>query len=295
MVAGVVRELGVNLGKNLGNNHEDPQFITKDLQAIRALVAARNAQLGTWGWKMPHSSEYLEELLPDLRNPFVIIVFRNLLATANSQMKRSDTTFERAFTFSRNRLAQIASIVPKLKCPLMLVDYEEATSKPDRFVQEVASFLHLPHDPDAVARAIEMINPEVGYRRLSAERWRHTVQKGESLKHATLTEVTSKRKDVGLSRVEGRLQKTGDRANFVQFGDLSGKRFWVSMRRDSDPGHVLISVDVGAGYSHNMADKVPLFLGANVVCIEAPSIRGIRIFPQFDGVWSNTKLFRIFA
>ena len=89
MVAGVARELGVNLGKNLGNNHEDPEFLSKDLDKIRNVIASRNQSFDVWGWKMPHSSEYLLELLADVRNPFVIVVVRNLLAVSYTHLRVS--------------------------------------------------------------------------------------------------------------------------------------------------------------------------------------------------------------
>ena len=294
MVAGVVRELGVNLGYNLGNNHEDPEFLPKDLSAIRAVVARRNSQFDVWGWKMPHSYEYLARLAPALRNPFVIIVFRNLLATAESLVRRSGLQFERAFDISLSRTAQIASLVQTLACPLMLVDYDKATAKPEQFVQEISSFLHLPHDEGARARAIEMINPEIGYRRLSAERWRHAVNKADLFNGTVLNAVDVRRQDFNITRVEGRLRKTHNNA-FIQFTGLDGSRFWLAMNRDSEPDYVMIAVDVGRGYSHNMTEKVSLFCGKNYVSVEAVSIHGIRIYPQFNGIWSNTKLFQIFA
>ncbi len=291
MVAGAVRELGVNLGKNLGNNHEDPLFLPKDIEAIRTVVAKRNAEFDVWGWKMPHTSEYLAKLAPELRNPFVIVVFRNLLAMAESQMKRSETIFETAFRFSLNRLIQVSSLVPELQCPMMLVNYEKAVAKPRQFVDELNEFLHLNADPSAQERAIEMINPEVGYRRLSAERWRHSVAKAEAFDRE-LVEYAATRKDHNILRVEGRIQKTAENG-FVEFSGLEAKRVFLTMTRDGNPDFVRVIVDVGKGFSGSMAEKVSLYRGGNVITVEAERICGIRVRPEFDGIWSNTRLFRI--
>jgi hypothetical protein len=294
MVAGVARELGINLGKNLGNNHEDPEFLSKDLEKIRSVIASRNEKFDVWGWKMPHSSEYLLELLADVRNPFVIVVIRNLLAMAESQMKRSEAKFENAFKFSFSRLVQVASIIPELTCPTLLVNYEEATAKPKKLVDEMSSFLFLNPTAEQTARAIDMINPEVGYRRLSAETWRHSVSKADMFDSGALVETSGHRRDVNLTREDGRLQRTQDRA-FIEFSGLSAKKLVLTMVRDSDPTFVRIAVDVGNGYSSNMAEKISLFRGANAITIEAERIAGIHIYPQFDGIWSNTKLFRIYT
>lgn len=294
MAAGVARELGVNLGKNLGNNHEDPEFLSKDLDKLREVIASRNQNFDVWGWKMPHSSEYLLELLDDVRNPFVIVVIRNLLAMAESQMKRSEAKFENAFKFSLSRLVQVSSLIPDLTCPTLLVNYEDAISNPKKFVDEMSSFLFLNPTAEQTTRAIDMINPDVGYRRLSAETWRHSVSKGDGFHPGSLVEASAKRRDVNLTREEGRLQRTQDRA-FIEFSGLATKKLVLTMVRDADPTFVRIAVDVGNGYSSNMAEKVSLFRGNNAITIEAERIAGIHIYPQFDGIWSNTKLFRIFV
>jgi len=294
MVAGVVRELGINLGDNLGNNHEDPEFLSKDLNVIRKAVARRNGQRAVWGWKMPHSSEYLPELAPELRNPHVIIVFRNLLAMAESQMKRSAANFQNAFQFSLNRLNQVASTVGLFECPVMLVDYEKATRKPSAFIDEVSSFLNISPDAEARERAERMVDPETGYRRLSAETWQHTLVKAEHFDFSGFRQVHVKRRDINIVRENGRLQRTADRA-IIEFSGISSKKIVLTMVRDSDPTFVRVAVDVGKGYSANMADKVSLYRGGNAITIEAENIRGIHIYPQFDGVVSNTQLFTVWV
>lgn len=294
MVAGVVRELGINLGRNLGNNHEDPEFLSKDIEKIREVIAKRNENNEVWGWKMPHSSEYLADLLPDIRNPHVIIVFRNLLAMAESQLKRSETDFAKAFQFSWTRLNQVASIVGKLSCPLMLVNYEQAISKPDAFIDELTLFLGISPTLDARTRAEDMINPERGYRRLSSEDWRHTVFKLENFDLTAFDQVSTKRRDINIARVDGRLQRTSDRA-LIEFAGLSTNRLVLTMVRDADPTFARIAVDVGKGYSSNMADNISLYRGGNAIVIEAENITGLHIYPQFDGIWSNTRHFGLYV
>lgn len=294
MVAGVVRELGINLGKNLGNNHEDPEFLTKDLSKIREVIGRRNANYDVWGWKMPHSSEYISELLPDLRNPHVVIVFRNLLAMAESQLKRSETDFAKAFQFSLNRLGQVGSVVNRLSCPLMLVNYEQATAKPHAFIDELCAFLNLSPSEEARGRAERMIDPEIGYRRLSSEEWRNTVVKLENFDLSTFTEAQPKRRDINLARADGRLQRAGDRP-IVEFSGLVANKYVLTLIRDSEPTNIRVAVDVGNGYSANMADNISLYRGGNALVIEAEQIRGLHIYPQFDGIWSNIRQLRVFV
>jgi hypothetical protein len=297
MVAGVIRELGVNLGKNLGNNHEDPQFITKDLDRILELVRLRNEEHDVWGWKMPHTSEYLTKILSKIRNPFVIVVFRNLLGMVESQLKRSQAEMEDAYKFSYNRLVQVGSIVPELKCPLMLVNYEKAAEKPDSFVDEMIEFLHLAVDARMRERAIQMINPAIGYRRASRESWKYSVSKYDP-RHEKKKDKNLKkhRENVNIVAKKGRLQKLDDKASFIEYSDIDGTKFDLFVTLEGKEEKIRVVVNVGSGYSRrNMGENISLFQGRNVVSISADSIKGIRIYPQFDGPWSNTKLFQLFS
>jgi hypothetical protein len=296
MVAGVVRELGIPLGKNLGINHEDPAFMSIDRQNIRAVISKRNAEYDVWGWKMPHTSEYITEIQGDLRNPFIIVVFRNLIAMAESQMKRSEVTFPGAYKFSFNRLKQVGSIIPDITGPLLAVNYDGAITRPPQFVNEICEFLFLQPDAARRANAEAMINPDVGYRRISREDWRHSVAKTELVDRTSFVAQAPRRRDFNIQNTNGRLERTADTA-FVEFVGLQGNRLHISMVRDSMlVDKIRMVVDVGQGFSGTMAERIYLYRGPNVVTIEAASsIRGVRIFPSFEGPVSNVKLFRIFS
>ena len=45
-----------------------------------------------------------------------------------------------------------------------------------------------------------MINPDVGYRRVSAETWRHSVSKTDGFDLGPLVETSAQRRDVNLTR-----------------------------------------------------------------------------------------------
>ncbi|MER9725185.1 MULTISPECIES: hypothetical protein [unclassified Mesorhizobium] len=293
MVAGIARELGVNLGRNLGNNHEDPEFITEDLQAIKKVVAHRDAKYNVWGWKMPHSSEYIVRLLPHLRNPFVIVVFRNLAAIAESQMKQSDVNFRDAFSFSATRLAQVASATQEIDCPLMIVNYERAVLKPSNLLDELCAFLHLRPSEDERERALAMTDPQRGYVRTKKEDWTARVSKAESFDFGSKDAIEAFQCNVGLSLVDNWIQKDGDQPHILLEGLAGYKRVYLSFVRRSAPAFIDLCVNTGDGYTDGLTDRIQLFHGENVITIDAESINGIAIYPQFDGAASNTGLFRI--
>lgn len=290
MVAGVLRELGVNLGKNLGNNHEDPDFLTKNINEILRAVEKRNSQYDKWGWKMPHSSEYILDILNKLRNPHVVVVFRNLVGIAESQMKRSDASFDDAFNFSANRLFQVVEILPKIRCPLMAVSFESAINDPKKMIDEIISFLNICPNSEQIANAISIVNPEVGYQRLSSESWSYVVSRGKEV-DGKYKEIKN-RKLVNIYAENNNLKKEKDDA-YVQFDfDREGELKCVSLKlsRDGNSDSVRILADTGDGFSRNMSEKVVLYKGINQIKISGVNICGIRIMPTFDGIVSNVRL-----
>ena len=292
MVAGVMRELGINLGTNLGSNHEDPEFLPKEIDRLLDVIAQRNSKFDVWGWKMPHTSEYLLEILDNVRNPHVVVVFRNLLAMAESQMKRSSAGFENAFKFSTNRLVQVAGIIPAIHCPLQLVDYDLALRQPDNFVGELINFAGIYPDATKIRNALRLIDPEKGYQRTSDESWSYTVTNGNALHNRKVRPLKAQRRMLNLFP-EANVLKRKDEHAFVEFileEQPDQGQVELEMLRNGDADSVRIIVDVGKGFSGNMQERVQLYKGKNRVSIRMPSIKGIRIYPEFDSIVSNVSL-----
>ena len=167
MVAGTVRELGVNLGLRLGANHEDPQFLKKDLGHIRDMIADRNNTYDTWGWKMPHSLEYIDQIEADLRNPHIVIVWRNTLATAMSQVSRSNASIHHALRFSADRMNEMVEQTAALNSPILLIDYDKAIAKKEAFLDELSSFLGIDPTEEMRENCLRFIDPQKGYQQVS--------------------------------------------------------------------------------------------------------------------------------
>ena len=167
MVAGTVREMGINLGERLGENHEDPQFLPLELDIIRARIQERNESLDTWGWKMPHSLGYLDEIEPDLRNPHIILVWRNSLATALSHVTRSGAGIDESLTYSTRRTLDMVEKLRLIKSPVLLVNYEQAAQHPEDFTETLAQFLGVDLDQQMRKNCLRFIDPETGYKQVS--------------------------------------------------------------------------------------------------------------------------------
>ena len=207
MVAGTARELGIFLGDRLGENHEDPQFLPLDIDKIREVIGRRNDEHKTWGWKMPHSLQYIEDVQSDLRNPHYILVWRNTLATAISQVNRSDSTISNALEYSANRLQEMIQKTKLLNGPVLLVNYEQAINFKSDFVDTLADFVGVTVDDEIRENCLRFIDPETGYQQVSKTYYR--VEKAEK---------NSDRASLKVPRVLRQLKRSEDLPVFVTSG-----------------------------------------------------------------------------
>jgi len=146
MVAGVARALGLDLG-NVGQrkNNEDPRFQNRPLPQMREAIETRNGESDVWGWKFPAAGSYLPELSNSLRNPYLIVVYRDPVAAALSQARR-----DRAFNRRSTRLALHESsannavntgLALATDRPCLLVSNERAVTDPEGLIDDIAAFL----------------------------------------------------------------------------------------------------------------------------------------------------------
>ena len=151
-VAGLCQRLGLYQGEDLGINIEDKSMrIEKGLDAIRATVAARNAAHDVWGWKHPNPKDYIDDLLPDLRNPRLILVTRDLTANALGIAGRGEGKLRKALAGALQRTRWNMAFIRKRKLPVLLVSYEKLCLRPQDCVAEIAAFLGV--EPSEAQRA----------------------------------------------------------------------------------------------------------------------------------------------
>jgi hypothetical protein len=140
MVAGVARRCGLWIGENLLGNLEDPAFVSGDLPRLEATVVARNSSMKVWGWKYPRAASYLPQLLPKLRNPRIVMVWRDLVATVARRVARGEPLEQALLSASRQQTRNLRLAVTK-PCPILHVSYEKAVLSPKPFVEILAEFI----------------------------------------------------------------------------------------------------------------------------------------------------------
>lgn len=190
MVARVVENLGVNLGCNLPGNYEDNQFnldlMPDDLKTnhpalieqLSGVVDQRNHDFDVWGWKYPRAQAYLLQLISKLRNPHLICVMRDPIASGMRHMKRAQNRQQRLLRKGHSisshdyhslphkiikQHLEIQSkniqLINQAGCPSFICSYEKAIMKTDEFVHEMVEFLDISSTKEQIEHSILQIKP----------------------------------------------------------------------------------------------------------------------------------------
>ena len=174
MVAGALAHLGVVMGEGdeLAPFYEDPALTrclrANDKQAARAIVQAYDGRYPVWGLKT--LSRRLWWWLGLFREPVYIVVFRDIVATAN----------RRAVSLGRSVLPEMARIgffylfllafLRLTRRPALILSYEKALLSPESCVDALGRFLGL-EDPHCAQAAVQFIQPSPkGYTRRATTR-----------------------------------------------------------------------------------------------------------------------------
>lgn len=166
MVAATLRSLGVMMGEKLGNQHEDPRF-RRDIPiaSMMQTILDRNTAHDVWGWKLPNTVYYVEKLLPYLRNPHFVAIFRNPYAISHSSAQRDERAYDvRLLKAAANHTKLVVDLIGRTNAPTALISFEAAIQQPERFVRSLAGFIGVPADNSKVHEVVGVaINRALGY------------------------------------------------------------------------------------------------------------------------------------
>jgi len=157
MVAGVAQRCGLHIGSNLPANLEDPDFAHATIAQMKETIVDRNAERDVWGWKFPAAARYLPRLMPLLRNPRLIVVWRDLVATTGRKLAKADDWFTALHVAHRHQ-AKNLRLLQSPTCPILLVSYERAIRHPLEFAETISEFLALPM-PDDREELVRFMEP----------------------------------------------------------------------------------------------------------------------------------------
>lgn len=171
MVAGVLAKLGIYMGEGVVSPVYESHELSKSLlgrsdRKAKSAVAELNANHAVWAWKRPAAVYGLSRTMKRIQPARVIMVFRDPIATATRrsmavgdlQVSDFDGISEH-LQMILNEYNDMLALAAGLKVPFALVSYDTALRSPEEFVEQLASFLGVSAEPEALVAAIEFVKP----------------------------------------------------------------------------------------------------------------------------------------
>ena len=173
MVAAVVDALGIDLGPRAdleGWHFEDQTMHSPYIDVQIKYAMKRNAEHSRWGWKDPTGLSSVRNVLFALRNPRIVMVFRDPLATIQGEMRFDAVneisprrTVSDLYAQTMEWLKYHFDFAVQTAFPVLLVSYERAMTYPDRFLSELTGFLGIQPTDEQRADALARIERRGGY------------------------------------------------------------------------------------------------------------------------------------
>ena len=170
MISGTLGLLGIPMGEEVDPaNQEDLEF--QGLTALspvarkprlHKIIDERNARNRVWGWKDPHSRVYLREVLPLLRNPHLIFVFRDNLAAAQRINFRSGIDHLVTVKQYLDHMKDLVDIAETTEAPLLLVSYERTLTMGEEYARAMADFVGVGLDDERLLAIQKYVRPNRG-------------------------------------------------------------------------------------------------------------------------------------
>lgn len=165
LVAAILQQAGIFMGRQISDavfEDEEMQATLRagDLGALRRLIADRNANYGTWGFKLPMIYTALRpQNLALFDNPHLIVPFRDI---ASISVRKSLSEFKDTMQVLREVADQLTAMVTFLDdagAASLLVSYEKVLIFPEDFVDALMRFCGLPDNAALRARLVGLIEP----------------------------------------------------------------------------------------------------------------------------------------
>jgi len=144
-VAGACRLLGVAMPNAHPLKHEWSPLAysgdTIDRNLTKRNIDKFDSELPIWGWKAPRDLFLLDQFISMVRNPHIIIVFRNLLDVMRSSARHEDCDLLATSKTIGLVYENICSFINLTCLPVALVSYEELRAAPGKTMRPLADWL----------------------------------------------------------------------------------------------------------------------------------------------------------
>ena len=172
LVASVLHAIGIHMGPLddlMANKFEDQGMTTNDPFTLMNGIVSRDSEHARWGWKDPTAINTVIGLLSHLRNPHVILVLRDPLASVQGEIriaiegKYTPRAFKDLMACTASWIQGNLDFIRTSTVPTLIVSYERAMTNPSAFVQELVNFLGIQVNKQHRDKATQCIGPRGGY------------------------------------------------------------------------------------------------------------------------------------
>lgn len=163
MLSALLQELGIYMGdavdKAVFEDVEVARFIdAADFKGLGEFAAARNASHDVWGFKRPNAYKALQQIVPILRKPRIIVMFRDILAIAMRNHVSMQMDVIPFLPIYADEYMELVKTVSRIKCPMLLVSYEKFIQFPEESIDKTAAFAGIEMTPELRERALGIVN-----------------------------------------------------------------------------------------------------------------------------------------
>ena len=165
LVTSMLQQAGIFMGQQISDAvFEDEEMAAAlgngALDALQGLIAERNANYGTWGFKIPLIHSHLQpKQLALFNNAHLIVPFRDVVSIS---VRRSLSEYKETMVALREAVGQMDAMTAFLAAtnvPSLLLSYEKALFFQEDFVDVLMRFCGLPDNLALRARLIGLIEP----------------------------------------------------------------------------------------------------------------------------------------
>lgn len=161
MAAKALEKLGVFLGSEIDAPVQEDQRLSRALESatgeLSDVILAYNNAHEIWGFKRPTAYQTIDLSL--FRHPRLVVTFRDPLAIAKREQVSMVSDFRDQLRRATEWSAKLADFALRQSVPTMLISYEKALQRPERFVRGLSRFIGMQPDDVLLRAAVDVIRP----------------------------------------------------------------------------------------------------------------------------------------
>ena len=165
LIAGTLHHLGVYMGDKatppvFEDVHLSGALESRNLDLVRQTVHNYSEAYGSWGFKRPSAIDYFKLLESELPERRYIVVFRDILATANRNRLSVGLDIVKGLNRALDDNRTLVRHLQSTSCAWMLCSYDKILRRPEEFVKTVIGYANLQPGDNQVKKALEFIRPD---------------------------------------------------------------------------------------------------------------------------------------